>query len=130
MGIVYHSNYFPWFEEARTGFFEAIGLSYAELEAQGLYFPLIECGCRFKTPAKYADWVTVRATLREMKGARVTLGYEVTRKSDGRLLVEGFTCHTFVDKDFRPVNMLRTRPDVYNAMLACLSEQEDKSGME
>jgi acyl-CoA thioester hydrolase len=116
MGVVYHSNYFPWFEEARTGFFEAIGMAYRELEEQGLYFPLTECGCKFKSPAKYADWVTVRARLEEFKGVQVVMGYQVFRKTDGRLLAEGRTAHVFVDREFRPVNLLRARPDIYKAV--------------
>lgn len=124
MGIVYHSNYFPWFEEARTSFFEAIGFSYAELEAQGVYFPLLECGCRYRSPARYPDRVVVRVQLKELKGLRATLGYEVTRKSDGTLLAEGFTSHTFVDREMRPVNMLRAHPAVYNAMKECVISGE------
>jgi acyl-CoA thioester hydrolase len=117
MGIVYHANYFPWFEEARTGFFEAIGLSYRQLEEQGFYFPLIECNCRFRQPARYADFITVRACLREVKGARVTLAYKVYLKPEGKLLAEGWTSHVFVGKGFRPLNMQRARPDIYEKML-------------
>jgi acyl-CoA thioester hydrolase len=77
MGVVYHSNYFPWFEESRTGFFEAIGFAYPELERQGLFFPLTECGCKFKSPAKYADWVTVRARLKEFKSVQVVMAFSL-----------------------------------------------------
>jgi acyl-CoA thioester hydrolase len=124
MGIVYHANYFPWFEEARTGFFEAIGLSYRQLEEQGFYFPLIECNCLFRLPARYADWITVRARLREVKGARVTLAYEVTLKPEGKLLAEGWTSHVFVGKDFKPLNMQRVRPDIYEKMVGAVEEKE------
>lgn len=129
MGVVYHSNYFPWFEEARTGFFESIGFSYAELEAQGLLFPLLECGCRYRSPARYPDYVVVSVTLKELKGLRATLRYEVTRKADGKLLAEGFTSHAFVNREFQPVNMLREHPGVYNAMKECVSAQPN-SGSE
>jgi acyl-CoA thioester hydrolase len=124
MGIVYHANYFPWFEEARTGFFEAIGLSYRELEEQGFYFPLIECNCRFRQPARYADRLTVRARIREVKGARVTLAYEVLKKPGGELLAEGWTSHVFVDREFRPLNMLRARPDIYARMKEAAEDQK------
>jgi acyl-CoA thioester hydrolase len=120
MGVVYHSNYFPWFEEARTGFFDTMGVSYANLEEQGLLFPLTECGCKYRYPARYADWVTVRARLSEFKGVQAVLTYQVLRKSDGKLLAEGFTKHAFVDREFHPVNLKRVRPDVYNAMLSCV----------
>lgn len=123
MGIVHHANYFPWFEEARTCFFESLGMSYAELEAQVFYMPLIECSCRFRSPAKYADWVTVRTRVGEMKGATVKLQYEVVLKTDNTVLAEGFTSHVFVDQAFRPVNMKRLRPDVWEALDRCLTEK-------
>ena len=36
MGIVHHSNYIRWFEEARTDFMEQLGMGYAEMEKQGV----------------------------------------------------------------------------------------------
>lgn len=124
MGVVYHSNYFPWFEEARTAFFEAAGVSYAALEEQGLLFPLTECGCRYLSPAKYADWVTVRARIRAVKGIRVTLGYEVFRREGGALLAEGHTTHVFVGRDFRPVNLRRDRPELHDLLRKLAEEGE------
>lgn len=124
MGVVYHANYFPWFEEARTGYFESIGLAYPELEEQGLLFPLTECSCKFRSPARYADWVTVRVRLTELRGVLVILEYEVTRKADGRLLATGSTSHVFVDKAFRPLNMKRMRPDIYAKMKELVENNE------
>lgn len=43
LGIVYHSNYFPWFEEGRTDYMERLGFPYAQLEAEGLFLPLTAC---------------------------------------------------------------------------------------
>lgn len=124
MGVVYHANYFPWFEEARTGFFEFIGLNYASMEEQGLLFPLTDCACKYRYPARYPDWVIVRARLAEFRGVQAMLSYQVIRREDGKLLAEGVTKHAFVDKSFRPVNLRRMRPDVYNAMMACVTPEE------
>jgi acyl-CoA thioester hydrolase len=68
--------------------------------------------------ARYADLLTVRSSIREVKGPRVTIAYEVFRKPGMEPLAEGWTAHVFVGKDFRPVNMLRVRPDVYGKMRA------------
>jgi acyl-CoA thioester hydrolase len=123
MGIVYHANYFPWFEEGRTYFLEDIGLSYAALEADGFYFPLLECSCRYKSPARYPDQLTVRTRLEKLKGIQVIVGYDVLRSADGALLAQGRTVHAFVDREFRPVNMPRLRPDVWAALTAQLESQ-------
>ena len=36
MGVVYHSNYFVWFEVGRCELLRALGWSYRELEAGGV----------------------------------------------------------------------------------------------
>jgi len=38
MGIIYHSNYFPWFEVARTSFLKKRGMSYKEMEQLGIFY--------------------------------------------------------------------------------------------
>ena len=39
MGIVHHSNYIRWFEEARTDFMEQMGLGYEQMEERGIVGP-------------------------------------------------------------------------------------------
>ena len=45
MGIVHHSNYIRWFEEARVDFLDQVDMSYARMEE--LYTP----GARINRPA-------------------------------------------------------------------------------
>ena len=49
MGIVHHSNYIRWFEEARLDFMEKIGCSYAAVEASGIMIPVLSASCQYKT---------------------------------------------------------------------------------
>ena len=46
MGIVHHSRYYPWFEVARTDFIKSTGISYSEMEQQGILLPLTETGAK------------------------------------------------------------------------------------
>lgn len=39
MGIIHHSNYIRWFEEARIDFMDHCGFSYAQMEKDGLISP-------------------------------------------------------------------------------------------
>lgn len=116
MGVVYHANYLPWFEEARTAFLEAVGLPYAALEEQGLLIPVLECACRYRSPARYGQTVRVQAWISEIKGVRFRVQYRVLGP-DGCLLADGSTAHVFVDRDFRPIPMARRRPDVWDALV-------------
>ena len=64
MGYVYHGNYAAYFEVARTEAFRKLGISYRELEADGVGMPVGEIRTRFRRPARYDDLLTVRLLLR------------------------------------------------------------------
>jgi acyl-CoA thioester hydrolase len=103
MGMVYYANYLVYFERGRTEWLREAGLSYRELEDRGCFFPVIECNCSYKAPAKYDDLITVRTRVAELGAASVTFGYEISNGS--KLLAEGRTKHPLVNKDMRPVRM-------------------------
>ena len=87
MGVVYHSVYFVWFEQLRTEYFRALEIPYGELESRGVFFPVVETGCRYKEGARYDGLVRVTGWLRPPKGVRVRLDYTV--EQEGRLLRGG-----------------------------------------
>ena len=66
MGVVYHSNYFPWFEAARAEAIRDLGLTYAEMEKAGVIMPIVEVQCRYLRPARYDELLTVRTILKEL----------------------------------------------------------------
>ena len=61
MGVVYHSNYFVWFEVSRTDLLRNNGWTYREMEADGIQLPVIEAHCEYRKPAKYDDQLVVEA---------------------------------------------------------------------
>lgn len=101
MGIVYHGNFFPWFEVGRTNLLKECGVPYRELEAQGYYLPVIELGAKYLRPALYDDTLTIVTQLQERPLLRIRLDYEVRRGEE--LLVTGFTMHSFINKAGEPV---------------------------
>ncbi|NLJ87340.1 MAG: acyl-CoA thioesterase [Epulopiscium sp.] len=110
MGVVHHSNYYVWFEVARTDFFEAIGLPYDRIEESGIMFPLIESGCIYKEGAKYADNIIIKSCIKEIKGMKFTFLYDVIREKDNKLLAKGKTVHVPVDKDMNLINLKKVNP--------------------
>ncbi|WHH60465.1 thioesterase family protein [Petroclostridium sp. X23] len=124
MGIVHHSNYYPWFEVGRTEFFEQTGLPYAEIEQQGVLFPLIKSSCTYKEGAKYQDELTIKTWIQELSGAKGTFQYEVVRDRDGKIIAEGKTVHAFVNKAFRPINLKKVNPILWGR-LQSLSMRDD-----
>jgi len=66
MGVVYHSNYFPYFESARAESIRHLGFTYADMEKMGVIMPVIEVQCRYLRPALYDDLLTVKVILKEL----------------------------------------------------------------
>lgn len=91
MGVVYHANYLVWFDRARTELMRATGLTYKQLEQQGVYLAVSEVRVRYRAAARYDDLVQVRCWVRELASRRVTFGYVVERVGTGELLATGET---------------------------------------
>jgi acyl-CoA thioester hydrolase len=66
MGVVYHSNFFPYFESARTESIRELGFTYADMEKMGVIMPVVDVHCRYFRPARYDDLLTIRTSLKEL----------------------------------------------------------------
>lgn len=107
-GIAHHSSYLLWLEEARLGWLRAIDLGYADLTAGGLFLSLVECSCRYISPALGEDVVTVDVWVDEVSRLRVRLRYEIRR--DDTLLATATTQNAFVDGEGRPRRLPADHP--------------------
>ncbi len=101
MGIVYHTNYFVWFELCRVEMLDNIGLSYRELESRGYLLPVLDISASYKKPAFFDDKVQVVCFIDEPPTLRINISYEVRRGEE--LLVTGTSRHAFMSPEGRPV---------------------------
>ena len=85
MGFVHHSNYVRYYETARTEMLRELGMTYPELEAQGIMLPVIDVQSRYVSPAFDDDLLTVRVTLAEMPKVKIRFDYEVLRENGERI---------------------------------------------
>ncbi len=116
MGVIYHGNYYTWFEVGRSAFFRSLGYTYKRLEAEGIILPVVESGCRHIKPALYDEEVLIRTHVASQKGVRIEFKYEVLRKEDEVLLAEGRTLHAFVGRDLKPLR-IRALSEEFRAVL-------------
>lgn len=124
MAIVHHSNYPVWYEAGRTDFIKNMGMSYTEIEAQGILFPLLELHCKYIQAARYEDVVIIETTLTKLSVVKVEFSYKVYRESDGVLLNTGSTIHGMVTKELRPVHMKKEQPEIYQMMEKVLQKEQ------
>jgi acyl-CoA thioester hydrolase len=122
MGVVYHANYFVWFEVGRVELLRQLGFSYRDMEQEdGCGIAVIDARCRYKFPARYDDEVIVRTHLEYVRESMVQFSYELVRADDGTLLAEGDTTHVVVDPEMKKVPL----PEKYrNAFRAAMGTEK------
>ena len=113
MGIVHHSRYYPWFEQARTDFIKRSGLTYSQMEKMGILLPLTETQCRYIYGLTYEDEVLITCEIEKLTVARIEFAYEVYKLPEMKKASEGKTKHGFVDKDMRPLNLKKALREVW-----------------
>jgi len=102
MGVVYHANYFIWFEVGRVELLRQLGFSYRDMEQNDdCFIAVVDARCRYKAPARYDDEIIVRTQLKNVRESLVHFGYELLRAGDGSLLAEGETTHIVTDAEMK-----------------------------
>ena len=105
MGIAHHTHFFTWFELGRTELMREAGCAYGELEDnERVFFPVIEAGAVFKSPAKYDEVLTIETKLVRAEGVRVRFEYAI-RREGGTVLATGFTEHASCGEGGKPIRM-------------------------
>jgi len=102
MGFVYYSNYFVYFEIGRIEFLRNLGFSYSKLEKENIFLAVIDAHCKYKSPARFDDLLTIKTWLSKLKHARIEFRYEIIRKEGEKLLAEGSTTLACLGENRRP----------------------------
>jgi acyl-CoA thioester hydrolase len=106
MGLVYHGNYFTWFEVGRVEFCRQVGFEYKQMELQDDSFIVVaDAHCRYKHPARFDDILVIRTKIITSQRRTVKFGYEVIDSETRELLATGETTHVFCDKQGRPKSL-------------------------
>lgn len=103
MGVVYYGNYPQYLELGRVEWLRAIGLTYKEMEAEGIMMPVVSLKIQYKKPALYDELITIRTKLKDLPSTKIEFDYEILNEK-GELLSTANTILVFVDaKTFRPI---------------------------
>lgn len=103
MGSFYNGRAFEWFECGRTELLRSIGLPYTEIEARGVFLPVVEALARFVGRARYDDLLTVRTVVTFEGRARLRCDVAIHHKHTGKPVASGHTIHAFMDAGGRPM---------------------------
>lgn len=97
MGIVHHSNYLRFFENARVVWLETHDKSYPEWIKMGLHFAVTHAQLDYRQSARFDDILEVTTWLEWVRGASLAMAYAIV--CDSILLVTGRTEHASINDD-------------------------------
>lgn len=118
MGIVHHSNYVRWFEEARMDFLAKIGYPYDKMEEMGILSPVLAVSSKYKSVIKFGEHVEINTRVISFNGIKLVLGYEIKRLGTDEITTVGESEHCFVNEQFKPVNMKKCNKEFYNTIVS------------
>lgn len=103
MGTFYNSRVLEWFECGRTEWLRAAGTPYTEMEARGVYLPVVEAHVRYQGRARYDDELEMSVGARMAGKVTVRFDVQVVHAGNGTPVAEGYTVHAVTRAGGRPV---------------------------
>ena len=98
---IYYGRYLELLEAARGQWFRSLGKSFADWQAGGLIFPVLEVQLNYRSPARYDEVLTIEVWVLEARGVRLNVGYRVVG-SEGQVRAEGYTHHVCANLEDKP----------------------------
>jgi len=115
MGRAHHVQFFTWLEMARLELLRSLGVSYKEMEDEGLFFVVAETSCRYSKAVEFDDHLKIYPVIVDQSKHVVKFEYEI--KSDAKaegLVAKAKTTLVAVDKTGKIADI----PEKYQAKLA------------
>lgn len=95
MKYCYYGNYAQYFEVGRTDWLRKMGVTYREMEEQGIMLPVTDLKVKYIKPAIYDDLLTIKTTVTKKPTAKIEFFYEIMREEE--LITTGETTLVFID---------------------------------
>ena len=127
MGIIHHSNYIRWMEEARIDVLNQLGYPYRRFEEMGYMSPVLHAECEYKKSVKFDDEVKIVVSLEDFGKVKFTLRYDIYNMSEGGCLSAcGTTRHCFLNMFFFFLFMNREMKEFSETMQKFLGEKTEE----
>ena len=120
MGIVHHSNYIRFLEEARCKFLNDIDLPYNKLEEMGIMIPVLGVKCEYKHHVTFDDTIIIKPKITTFTGVKMIVSYEILNKKTNELVMIAETKHCFTNDSLKPINLKKYNEDGYNKLINVL----------
>lgn len=113
MGVVHHSNYIRFLEEARSKWMKQLGIPMEELEKMGFTIPTLEVNCQYKNHVTSGDIISIKPIVTEYNGVKMTVSYNVIDTKTDKEVIKAWTKHCFTNNELRPINMKKNNVQIH-----------------
>lgn len=125
MGVVHHSNYIRWFEEARCDFMDQMGMGYRAMEEDGILSPVLSAQAEYRASVYFQDTVEIRLQVKAYNGIKLVISYTVTDQATGELRCTGETSHCFLDRSGKLLTLKKAHPEFHQMFLTAAGWEKD-----
>jgi len=122
MGLLYHVNYFEYFEVARSDWIRHFWKPYKEIEDSGLALVVIEAHLNYLKSGRYDDEIEIRTGITEYGRSRLKFEYDMHLRGQDARLCTGWTTHCFVNSLWKPVAIPTELRERLNQYLGTLNQ--------
>lgn len=111
MGIIHHSNYIKWMEEARIAYMDSLGFGFDKVEELGIVSPVAGISITYKTPVLFNEVVDIQVSVTRYSGVIQEVSYTFVKQKTGDLCATATSKHCYL-KDGKVVNLKHEIPEL------------------
>ncbi|MBC8948600.1 MULTISPECIES: acyl-CoA thioesterase [Xenorhabdus] len=109
MGVVWHGNYFRYFEIAREALMNQLNYGYREMRESGYVWPVVDAKIKYRAPVLFEQKIRIRATIEEFEN-RLKIAYQIFNAASGKKTTAGYTIQVAVSKETQEMSFVS--PDI------------------
>jgi acyl-CoA thioester hydrolase len=95
MQVVWHGNYFKYFEIARCALLQRYDYDYPQMQESGYLWPVVDARVKYVRPLRFQQQLRVRARIVEWEN-RLKITYEIFDAASGERLTRAHTVQVAV----------------------------------
>ena len=122
MGIIHHSNYIRYMEEARLDLLNQLGVDYFKLEARGFISPVTKISCEYRLMATVQNTVSVKISVTRYTGILFELKYEIFDPGKETVFAVGTSQHCILDKESKRIQRIPETAPKLDRMIQAFAE--------
>ncbi|CCI78746.1 unnamed protein product [Klebsiella pneumoniae subsp. rhinoscleromatis SB3432] len=109
MGVVWHGNYFRYFEIAREALLNQFDYGYRQMQASGYVWPVVDTRVKYRDVLTFEQRIRVRAQLEEYENS-LRIAYQIFDVLTAKRTTTGYTIQVAVEEKSR--EMCFVSPDI------------------